>query len=660
MLIIDNSLYLEVSDAVECGLGKSAALIYEAKSKGAKWATFIKHPVYKNLVLLEFESLNPKKKQQVIDHFGNPYEYFARTPIRKMVSRDTKAEQFFIDYTYNDNNHLPLEIIEKYTIAASWLNMLCKAEEDKVEIKRTLGIPLAKFWLNVSEIIKTDKIDLPTHYIRLREKMQQYQANGYQVLIHKQIGNTNSKKVADELSEALLLELISMPNSDDNVTARRYNQWAVENNRQQITASTVGNWRRKHLSLISLSKYGTKENYNKFGKHIQRRRPSAPLLLVEHDDNELDLYFKSTRTKGSRTQLYYFNRFVIAVVIDAFNDYILGWAIAETYTKDLIRLAYLDAIYNINKLTGGWYLPHQIRSDRFGLDANLTNDLAQFYQCLAVYTPAAIKVARGKYIEQSFGKKWHQVLGCYTNYAGTNITSGGRISQDFIDQNKDQYPTTEQAPYQVMQFIDIMRNLVNEKTGLSKQEEWVKAFNQSEKSKAHPISEVQLLAKLGTPHTHSNTITNRGITPAINCVERTYEIPEELYLQTVGKTVQVIYDPFNYSRILVTDNKNLLFIAREQELMPSAIADFEPGDRKKINDRIEEKIRHMQSISNAKDKRIDVLERNRINTESLLMAGVHSKSINHQLLLDHVPVENIKPQKRISKERNMNDVLDGI
>ncbi len=660
MLLIENKLYLEITDAEACGLG-GASYIYKEKSRKANWGIFIKHPVYKNLVLIEFESLIPKKKQQVIDHFGNPYEHFSKSPIRKMVSRDTKAESFFLDYQYDGTKKLPPPAREKYTIAASWLNMLIKAEEDKVEIKKVLGITLAKFWLNVGDIIKSDGIDLPSHYIRLRQKLQEYKDHGYQVLIHKQFGNSNSKKVDDEVSESLLLELISMPNADDILTTRRYNISAVERGKPQITASTVGNWRRKYAHLISLTKYGTKENYNTFGKHIARRRPSAPLLLVEHDDNEIDLYFQSNRTKKNRTELYYYNRFVVAVVIDAYNDYPLGWAIAETYTKDLIRFAYLDAVYHIAELTGGWYLPHQIRSDRFGLDAKLTNDLAQFYKSLATFTPAAVKVARGKYIERSFGKQWHQVLSCYPNYAGPNITSKTHVSQDFIEANKKDYPTVEQAPFQLNEFIDIMRHLVNEKTGLSRQEEWVKAFHASDKSKEHLISETQLIAKLGTQHTHLNTITNRGLTPAINCVERIYEIPEEIYLQTVGKTVQVTYDPMDYSRILVTDNQNLLFIAREQELMPSALADFEPGDRQKINDRINEKVRHMATITNAKKTRQDILQFNRINAESLMMAGVHTKAINHQAMLNYMPaIENPTPKKHSTKQRTLEDKINDI
>lgn len=658
MLYFDNTLYLEVSDAIKCGIASSENYLYKEKSRGAGWANFAKHPVYKNVVLIEFESLSPEKKSKVREFFGDPYEHFAKEPIRKMVQRDHKAEDFYLNYSFDGTKKLPIQVSEKYTVAASWLNMLIKAQENFKIIKKELGITCAKFWLTVAELIndKNNPIDLPANQIRLREKIRDYKERGYEVLIHKQFGNSNSKKVDCEVSESVLIELISQPNTDDVKACNQYNAWAVKNGKEQITKKTVGIWRRKFDYLVRADRYGVKDNYNRYGKHILRSRPSAPLLLLEHDDNELDLYFQSKGKKGVGHQVYYFNRFVVCVVIDAYNDYPIGWAISETYTKELIRFAYLDAVHHIKQLTGGWYLPHQIRCDWFGLDADLKNDLAKFYQSLAIFTPAAVKVPRGKYIERSFGTTWHQVLSLYKNYAGKNITSNSHVSQDFIDANKRTYPTTEQAPEQVFHFINILRHLVDEKTGLSRQEQWVKAFNESEKSKAHPISEIQLLAKLGIPHSETNKITNRGITPAINCVKRNYEIPDEIYLQTVGKTVQVIYDPMDYSRILVTDYKNLLFIAREQELTPSAIADFKPGDRAKLNDRLEQKRQHMQLVASRKKERQDLLKQNQINIEGLLMAGIHTKAHYHDILLNYspIPLDDIKPRPKQKQISNTN------
>jgi hypothetical protein len=159
---------------------------------------------------------------------------------------------------------------------------------------------------------------------------------------------------------------------------------------------------------------------------------------------------------------------------------------------------------------------------------------------------------------------------------------------------------------------------------------------------------------------NTNKITNRGITPAINCVERMYEVPEAIYLDTVGKTVQVIYDPYDYSRILVTDFANINFIATEQQLMPSAIADFEPGDRTRLNDKLAEKARQMKYISDKGQSRKDVLERAQIDIHGQLKAGIRTKAENHDALIGYnpIPVENRQTKKITKGGRSLEDMIN--
>lgn len=660
MKIIDRQLYLEFADLVRFGFG-SENYIKKELSRGAKWATTIKDPNDGRKILVDFDALPPNKKELITKVIGNPYDYYAKDPIRGMVQRDTKAEEFFYTYRYENNKSLPVETIKKYSEAANWMNMLVRAQDDFKYIKDQLGISAASFWMAISDLIEKDRICLPSKHRPLIRKIKAYREEGYSCLVSKKFGMKNNLKVDDELAESFLLQLISTPNSDDVITARRYNMWAVQNGKEQITDRTVTNWKNKHRHLISQDKFGLKDTYNTYGKHIKRSRPSAPLLLVEHDDNDLDLYFQNTRTKGSRTEAYYYNRFVLAIVLDTYNDYILGWAIGESYTQELIRFAYLDAVHHVHDLTGGWYFPHQMRADRFGLDKNLKNSLANFYKSIAIFTPATAKVARSKYIERTFGTTWHQTLGVYKNYAGANITSRKHVPQEYLEGNKRNFPHVDDAPIQAAQFINSLRLLINDESGKSKQEEWVEAFNKSSRSKEKEVTRMQVLAKLGTTHSHLNKITNAGITPAINCTPRTYEVPEELYLQTVGKRVQVIYDPMDYSQILVTNNKDLLFIAREQELMPSALADFKEGDRTKLNDRLAEKVRHMQMVADRKKDRLDVLEMNRIDVESYLQAGIHTKALNHSLQLAYNPATEAAPARaKKAKERSMDDVINDI
>lgn len=621
MKLLQESIYLTFEDAIECGISENT--LWKASQRQSNSWQFIVDPTDKRKRLIEFETMKPCYKEMVQKRFGNPYEHVAKEPIRKMVIKDTQAEEFLLAYRFGENKFLPINIVNKYITAASWLKMLMNAEANKKEIKKQLGLTIAEFWNKVCEIIKSDDIDLPSTYQRLRQKVSDFQSNKFSSLIHKQFGNDNAKKVSSELAESILLEMLSRPHFDDSRICIHYNQWALQNEHDEISASTVSNWRRNNLHLIMGEKKGNKEWYNVFGKHIIRKRPSAPLLLVGSDDNDLDLYFQENRVnKKGHAIVNYYHRAKLIVVMDAYNDYILGYAYADEVSADLIRLAYLDAIHHVKDLTGNWHLQHQIQTDRWG-----KKTLDSFYKSIAkVYTPATARVARGKYIEQAFGKKWHQQLAYYPNYAGHNITAIAKTNADYIELHKKDFPSKDNAGLQIADFIDKMRNLKNE-NGVTRQQQWIDAFNQSEVSKELPINDEQMLLRYGTHHDYKNTITNRGITPSINCIDRTYEIPEEFYLQTVGKKIQVIYDPFDYSRILVTDNDKIRFIAREYDALPSAIADYKPGDRANLNRRISEKKRHVEQIANKKDQRQNLLQRNQIDSESLLQAGVLIKEI---------------------------------
>jgi hypothetical protein len=657
--IVESVLYIEFDEAVEAGISTKNYLT-KAKSTKSGSFTFIDDPADKRRVLIEYDSLKPEHKHKIEQRFGNPYDQVAKEPIRKMVNKDMKAEEFFMAYKYDGNKSLPIDTVKSYVQAASWLNMLVKAKASSKEIKKLLNLSLADFWIKVGEIIESDKIELPSSFRRLNEKINEYQEKlkesndaAYSTLISKHFGNQRALKVSTELAESLLLELISLPYHDDVVICRNYNQWATQNNHEPITPATVGKWRRDHEHLIRATKNGSKEWYNTHGKQIMRKRPSAPLLLIGSDDNDLDLYFQTTTiNKKGHSVVNYFHRFKLIVVMDAFNDYILGYAQADVVTADLVRLAFVDAMHHIKELTGNWYLPHQLQTDQWG-----KGTLTEFYQSIATYTPATAKVARAKYIEQAFGTKWHQALKLYPNYAGQNITAKHKINEDALALRKKDFPAIEFAPQQVEHFINTMRNLVNDKTGLTKQQEWLQAFRQSHKSQEKAISDMQFLHLFGTSHDYQNRITNKGLTPCLNGMERLFEIPEAYYLESVGKKVQVIYDPIDFSRVLVTDGASLRFIAHEYEKLPSALADFLPGDRARLNHKLEEKRRHVEFISQQKEKRQNLLERNKIDAESLLQAGVMAKELMQDAVSKYAQITYNNTQQNNSREFNPLDSM---
>lgn len=630
MKLIDNILYIETPDLVAAGFNINT--IYSICRHGYATLPFVKDPANAKLNIYPYEQLGKRYKDAVDAHFGNPYNYVAKAPIRNAVKHDHKAEEFYLAYRYDGTKHLPTEHVVKYTKAASWLNMLIEMNTDKKAIKKQLGLTLESFWQHVCELIKTEKVDLPTSYKRLRISMQEFQEAGYAYLIDWRFGNKLAAKVNDEVSAAILLELIAHPNQhDDYIICQAYNQWAVANNYKPIDPATVGVHRRNNRYQLEGQRNGNSSWYNTYGKVIHRARPSAPLLLVGSDDNDLDLYFRDDRR--GKTNPYY--RYKLIVIMDAYNDYILGYSYGETVTTDLIKAAYLDAVYHIRQLTGGWYLMDQIQTDRWG-----SGSLNSFYQSVATYTPATAKVARAKYIERAFGTEWHQVLKMYPNYAGQNITSQFRLNRDHLEVAKRDFPTIEQGYQYIDDFINRLRQLPNRKTGISRQQQWLNAFNSSDLSRQHQISEGRMLHLFGQQHSHSHTITNGGLRVNINGQQFVYDVPDELYLQNVGKKVQVTYDPYDYSRVLVTDGGSLRFVAREFDKMSSALADYKPGDRARLNQLLQQKRRHVEAIAASKEKRQDAIERAGIDAASMLQAQVMVKELKQTAELTYQQVAN--------------------
>jgi hypothetical protein len=627
----DNKLCLTYTEFVPDIMGKPN---YD-QSKARKTINVIGRGNNGSAILIEYETLPVKYKEAVIKKYGDPYKYIAKQPICEWceLNKDEKAEDFYSTHILTSTGlNLPDAYIPKYTKAATWINAINHFTTDKRALKRGLDVSIATFWDMVSELIITKDIALPTANKRLKEKIKKFNAEGPISLIETwRFGNDYSKKVKDELAESVLLDMIAHDHKhDDTIICRAYNEWAIANNREQITAATVGHWRRTKHHMVALKRDGKVETYKKYSKHILRDRPSAPLLMINSDDNILDLYFidEKRNSKGHKADNPYY-RPALYLVMDSYNDYPLGYAIGETVTIDLIKAAYLNAIHHIKSLTNNTYLWHQIVTDRWSIDPALKGELATFFGDQAKYTPAKAKIAQGKYIERAFGTEWHQILKVLPNYAGHNITAKERINPDGILARKKNFPVKEKAPDLVELFINALRCNPNPKTGISRQTEWVEAFNASEMSKKRQLSDEKRLRLFGTAHSEINRLRVSGLTPQIHNRKYVFDIPARLFPENTNKAVQVIYDPYDMEKVLVTDGKGLRFVAEKYQKDSAALADQGEGSRTRLNSRLQEKTDIFNRLTSYVTNTAMVLQRNEIDTESILQSGLLVKEISH-------------------------------
>ena len=631
-----NTLCIELSEMVPVIMSKNN--FYHHVNNGN-----LKTHTIGRTVFVEYETMKPKKfKEAVFNYYGCPYAYHSRQPILQALKADHKAQEFYQNYILPNGAKLPssdydiegkpqINYVQRYSENANWLNLFVRLTNDKATLKRELNITMGKFWEASIDLMKTKKIDLPYSYRRLNEKIKIYKIEGYECLVetHK-FGNSYSDKIVGEVAIAYLKELFTLRNKHSDVTlAAEYNKWAISEGLETVTPEALGYRRKQWYNELLLEREGMGKTYNILSKQGRRKRASAPLLLINSDDNILDVYFKATGNDWYRPALY--------IVIDTYNDYILGWAMGDTITKELIKEAYRNANRHVMELTGASYMWQQLQTDRWALDQKQTTELGVFYKSMAVSTPAGLKNSQAKYIERSFGTVWHTVLKKMfpSNYSGHNLTAKQKLNPDNL--KPAYFPPMEKAHEMVSAFIEAMRQTTRKGSEMTRQQEWMHAFDNSEKSQKRLLSEEMRLQIFGKQHLkrggaslETNQITAGGLTPTLMGKSRIYELSQDLIYEHIGKSVNVTYDEYDLSTVLVTDGKGLRFLAHEYELLPSAIADYEPGDRERINNLLTEKGTLMPMIQKEVDSRKNVLERAKIDAESRLQAGVMVKAVTHK------------------------------
>ncbi|WP_346236119.1 Mu transposase C-terminal domain-containing protein [Niabella insulamsoli] len=632
-------------------------------NRGTSWP-FENHPDDARMNILPYENCNETRKADITSKLaarmgckhndepckcGDIYQYTSIAPIRERIVKDLKAEAYYLAYRFEGTNGhpepLPTDKVKNYTREASLMNFIKDAVEDtKALVKEGLGFKsVADFWEKLIEIIKSEKAagrigaKFPTSYVRLvshkSSALKKYQQLGYESLVHGNFGvKSGAAKVVDIAAENKLLSLIEDGRQlDDVYVTAIYNSWAKEAGYKEISAGAVGLWRRKRAAEVDLGRYGKSAYNERHIKQVKGRRASNPMLLWEHDDNNLDFLFQDGK--------YQFHKYVAIVVADSFNDLILGksYVQGDVPRQWQVGHAYLDAMYYLRSLTGGWYLPWEIKSDNWA-----NKSLAPFYESIAMRVPAGQGNKHRGYIEQLFGsphfKRCQQTVS-QGNWTANNITARhSGVNPDLLQQgmrDKSRPMIGYEAEQQLEQFFHLAQKMPaftrNNLNAPSKEATWLEAFNKMHADDKRFITDEHFLMKFGIIHQpkHTDTImiSNRGIEPVIKGTKYSYDLPEPwMYSKLIGAKVQLAYDPYDMSRILVTNNDDIRFVAQSAQLSPRALKDTYTGSRTFLNAILDEKTEQWKTAQDAQEKRKQVAN-GYAAAEGILKSGVHLKEV---------------------------------
>ncbi len=646
MKLINQTLHVEVRDLTACGFSRS--YIDKATSMQNKSLPYSKE---RGAKLFPFEQLGARYKEAIVEKFGDPYQYVQKSPIKDLVKYDLEADKFFSElmnrnlYTFSD------DWVLRNSWAASWLNMILKYSKKEIA-KQQLNMSVDTFYKNVCDLIKRSNINLPYSEKRLRLNLKEYEQQGYAMFIHGNTGKvSNAAKVNDEQSEAILLSLIEDPRQlDDVLICFTYNIWARENKYKEINPATVGNWRRAKAPEITTGRCGRETFNEKYIRPVKGLKPSAPFVLWESDDNNLDFYYQNNESQWNKAVSY--------VVVDSYCGLVLGrsFRIAKSPTVDMVKMAYIDAMYYVRSLTKGWHIPFELKADHWQ-----EKTLYPYFKRIANFVPPAHFNKHRGYIEQFFGSTFSKrcaEICSEKNYNGNNITAKNfGVNQEELYLNKNSYPdTNEGVEMQLQKYYHLLRHFPDFKRenmkAPSKQQQWLDGWNKLTDEQKRPISDMQFLQLFGFTLPNEITITARGAEFQMNNIKYSYDLPnpvEQMYL--IGEKVNVIYDPYDLSRILVTNGKNIRFIANSATLIARALHDAEANSRTMLNSVLSVKKEQSNHVSKNAAKRKIIVTDN-LNEKALQMSGYMPKEIRNEIEHDYI---NQQQNKHAEKYENFLD-----
>lgn len=614
--------------------GVSAKTIEFARSRNSRGWSFHKEKGIAHL-WVEWHRLKEQYRTQVTNYLKqDPAAMLAQHEVFKYYKLDDQAREFFENYIQPNGEGLTRnfdnpekDLVNKYTQMASWLNLYAYLQDNPNLLPYTLYRELRKNgWAAFRNLARLHKGNLPNSYGRLQQLRNYYLPTkhdypAYGILVNGRVGNSHNRKIDDD-GLNMLLELLAFPRQMDFPQIKNtYNKWASDNGKCTIESSkTVGIYYNKYEKEIIHMRHGRKAHYDTVTKVIHRRPTSIPLAYVNADDNALDLNFVSY--KDHRTQ----KNVTAYIFTDTHLGYPLGYAVAETPSFDLIRLAALNAIHHIHEITGQWAVWHQLQADRFA--HKMMEDWAKRH---CVYTPAPARKARGKHIEAHFGKPLHDLHKVLNhNYTGHNIRANKTgVNPDYVADMRRFLPTDADAHAQVAWMIEIWRHMPTSNKGPGLQEKWLENFKALKPEQIRLLSETDRYMYFGLPHArgghaYTNKLRNTGISVKLPGIgKKVFDVPEPHYTRHLFKNFSIIYDPYIPNQVLaLADEGRTRLLLGEYEPVASNLYDRQPGEGKVIQARLKEQKAADQWLIDQRKYRSDKVLEMGVDVEQLIKGAL--------------------------------------
>lgn len=554
--------------------------------KNSKKLKSLRNGCRSNEALFAFDSLPMEIQQIAATKFKDIVKTAQQQPIKKILTPDYKAIQFFATYTLPNGEHLNANTQREYAATAVVLNTIIALQNDTRAWRQALGSTSSKnsgSFANLLTILDTLRPQwgwkLPQGERAVRNKLSKYRSLGYEGLVSGKLCNENAAKVIETEQEAVLRRTMALGrNLDDVQVMNMYNIAAHAAGWKKITKGTVANKRAQWQMYADAGARGKINHDNTHAMQVKRRAPKAPMLYWTVDGWDVELLYQKSATRtdregNQRTVTEYHHKLTAVIVLDPCGKYPIGYAIGTHETPALIRQALRNAVSHTAELFGDLHYPNQLQTDRYGNGA-----LKPFYEAVSeVYTPARAKNAKTKVIEPYFKHLNKNHCQLRQNWSGFGITSRkeNQPNAEYLNKIRHSFPDQSGCIDQIVEMIEAERR--------AKVDAYLQAYLNLNDEYKFTLSNDEFLFRLGETSGKTNRLTGSGVHLQVDKLKYSYDTFDPEFRKHRNQDWVLRYDPIDMSRALASNaDGSLRFMLEEKYDQPMALAERVTGDAEEL------------------------------------------------------------------------------
>lgn len=500
--------------------------------------------------LIDWNSLPMRFKEAWIEKYGDPNEL--RKEEMEELRYDTEAVAFFAEYQLADGTYLKSSFQAEYVLNATVLNRLVEMAGDQKVIRSRCRMSSRLNWDGIYNECEALRLQyghtLPTNTARLRDKIRQYQAEGYECLISGKLCNSSAMKITPEAGKQIIaLKRSRFPRRTNAQIFEEFNRIAVEKGWKPLKAvsSLVQFLSRPEVEVmwkdVEIGEYALNMKTRRQNKTIM---PKLRDSIWYGDGTKANLYYRAYDPVRGGWKLA---TTTVFEVIDAATEALLGYHITPAENFESMYEAYRMAI----EFSG--HLPYELVYDHQGGSKRLeAQDWFKRISTVSRYT--APGNAPSKSIEKAFGTFQSQVLYQNHNFSGMNITArmeSSHVDMEYLLANVEKLPTYQEFCKMYAECRDRWNAMPHPETKQPRMEMYLSQVNPETTVVTEGMKKNLFMVKSNKPV----KCTNHGLVMTYKRQEYVYEVykekngkktPDLDWMQrNLGRGFFIEFDPHN-------------------------------------------------------------------------------------------------------------------